>query len=386
MLRLRLLTSAIVIVDTMLWAALVPLLPYYRDELGLSKSGAGIIVAAYAAGALLASVPGGVVASRYGPKRAVMIGLTLMAVSSVGFGFAEGEVALVLTRFAQGVGSALSWAGSLSWLVAATPRERRGEMLGTAIGAAIFGALLGPVLGAFASLTSPEIAFTLVGLLGAGLALWASAMPGAAAEPQPVGEAFRALRRPEFAAALWFMVLPSFLFGVLAVLVPLRLDDAGWSAAAIGAVFLVAAAFEIVVSPLIGRLSDRVGRLAPIRVSALASLAVALALAWASSAALVAILVVAGALVFGSFWAPASALLSDAADRRGLAQGLAFGLMNLAWATGNVVGPAAGGALADVGGDALPFGLAAALSALTAVAVVRHRSPGTQMVRVPGDP
>ena len=49
------------------------------------------------------------------------------------------------------------------------------------------------------------------------------------------------------------------------------------------------------------------------------------------------------------------ALLSDAADRIGLAQGLAFGLMNVAWGAGNALGPVIGGSLADAAGDALPF-------------------------------
>ena len=47
-------------------------------------------------------------------------------------------------------------------------------------------------------------------------------------------------------------------------------------------------------------------------------------------------------------WAPGGALLSDASEASGLDQGFAFGLMNLAWAGGQVVGGAAGGGLADL--------------------------------------
>ena len=57
----------------------------------------------------------------------------------------------------------------------------------------------------------------------------------------------------------------------------------------------------------------------------------------------------------GCFWAPAAALLSDASEMEGLDQGFAFGLMNLAWAGGQVVGGAAGGGLADVTSDTLPY-------------------------------
>ena len=48
-------------------------------------------------------------------------------------------------------------------------------------------------------------------------------------------------------------MVPSLGFGVLSVLGSLRLDELGASAVAIGAVWLVASAFETVVSPSPGR-------------------------------------------------------------------------------------------------------------------------------------
>jgi cyanate permease len=43
--RLLFLVSAVVLVDTMFYAAIVPLLPEYRGDLGLSKSAAGGLTA-----------------------------------------------------------------------------------------------------------------------------------------------------------------------------------------------------------------------------------------------------------------------------------------------------------------------------------------------------
>jgi MFS family permease len=67
--RLFPLVAAVVLVDTMFYAAITPLLPHYVDELGLSKSAAGILTACYAAGTLIGSLPGGWLATRLGAVR-----------------------------------------------------------------------------------------------------------------------------------------------------------------------------------------------------------------------------------------------------------------------------------------------------------------------------
>jgi MFS family permease len=385
--RLLLLVCTITLADTMLYAALVPLLPHYADEFGLSKGEAGLLVGAFALGAFIGAIPGGIAAARYGPRRAVVFGLLLMAAASVAFGFAGSAVELGIARLAQGFGSALSWAGALAWLVAGTPRERRGEMLGTAIGAAIFGALLGPAVGAVGEAIGPRPTFVAVGGVGLALVVWALRTPAVESDPQSPRALLGAVRQPLLLGALWLMVLPALLFGVVAVLVPLELGDAGWSAAAIAALFIAAAAIEMFVAPLIGRFSDRRGRFLPLRLALGAAILVTTALALAGEPFAIAPLVVAAAIAFGAFWAPAMALLSEGAERIGLAQGLGFGLMNAAWGAGNSLGPAVGGGLADVAGDAVPFALMACLCAATLVVVSRGRALfGTPIARVPESP
>ena len=71
------------------------------------------------------------------------------------------------------------------------------------------------------------------------------------------------------------------------------------------------------------------------------------------------LLVALAAISFGGFYTPGMALVSDRAEAVGLAQGLGFGIMNTAWALGNMTGPVAGGALAEAAGDAVPYLLAA---------------------------
>jgi len=62
---------------------------------------------------------------------------------------------------------------------------------------------------------------------------------------------------------------------------------------------------------------------------------------------------------FGTLFTPATALLSAGAHRLQLNQGLAFGLANLAWASGQAIAAAASGAVAQATSDLVPYALLA---------------------------
>lgn len=373
--RLFLLISAVVFIDTAFYAAISPLLPSYSDELGLSKTAAGVLTASYAAGTLAGSVPGGWLASRFGVKPTLLLGLGLLSVTSLAFGLANDIVLLDAARFLQGVGGACTWAAGMAWLVGAAPPERRGEIIGSGLAAAIVGALFGPVLGSAATVVGPEAVFGGVALVAIGLAAWAWTEPAVPpAEETSLRLLASALRRPAVVAGIWLFLLPALFAGVLEVLAPLRLDELGASGVAIGGVFLVAAGVEAVVSPLAGRASDRRGRLAPIRAGLAAAVAIAVLLPLTGEAVLQAVAVTLAAAAIGTFWAPAMAMLSDAVETVGLDQGLGFALTNLAWAGGHLIGGAAGAGLADAFGDGLPYALLAALCGVTLAAATRRRA------------
>ncbi len=364
--RLFILVAAVILVDTMFYAAIVPLLPEYRDELGLSKSAAGILSASYAAGTLLAALPSGWLAARIGVRQAMLVGLGLMSASSVVFAFATDVVLLDVARFAQGVGAALSWTGGLAWLLSAGPKDRRGELLGSVLAVAIAGLLLGPVIGGAATVVGPEVVFSAVGVLGLGLIAWVLATPGAQPSPVPgLRQVAAAIFTTPVLVAFWLVALPSMLAGAVDVLAPLRLDDLGAGGVAVGAVFLIAAAIEGSVSPSIGRLSDRRGRLTPIRVGLLLTAVLALAPALPGEIVLLGAAVVVVFLGMSLIWTPAMALLSDDAEAAGLDLAFATALVSLAWAGGQVVGGSLVVAFADVTSDGAAYALLSALFVLT---------------------
>jgi MFS family permease len=372
--RLLLLVGAIVLVDTMFFAALTPLLPHYVNTLGLSKTGAGVLSAMYPAGALVAGIPSGMAAARFGVKPTVLVGLTLLSATTVAFGLADTAWALDLARFLQGVSSAFSWTGALAWLVAAAPPGRRGQLIGTAFGAAIAGALFGPVVGAVASYTGTGPAFGAVAGLAVALAVAALATPAARPErPQPLRMLFRALAVRRIRIGVWLVVLPALLFGNLSVLAPLRLSALGWSAAAVAATYLVSAGFEAAWAPVLGRASDRYGRFLPLRAALLASAAASLILPWPDRPWVFAAVIVCAAFAFGSFWTPAMSLVTDEAEAFGLDYGYAFALVNVAWAPGQAGGAAIGAAVASLSSDAVSYLGLAGLCVFTLAALARYR-------------
>ncbi|MET0836448.1 MAG: MFS transporter [Thermoleophilaceae bacterium] len=364
--RLFWLVAAVVLVDTMFFAAVAPLLPQYADDFGLSKTGAGVLSAAYPAGTFAGAVPAGWLAARWGVKPTLLLGLALLGLSSLAFAFADSVVLLDAARFVQGLGGACMWAAGMAWLVSASPPERRGEMIGSALAAAIVGVLLGPVLGGAATVLGPEAVFSGVSLLAAGLAAWAWTLPGVApGEGAGLRGLGTALRYRPVLAGFWLFTLPALFAGVIEVLAPLRLDDLGASGAAIGAVFLITAGVEAVVSPLAGRLSDRKGRFAPIRAGLIGAVVMAVLLPLPGTVVLMALAVMLAFASLGGFWAPAMALLSDASEESGLDQALAFSISNLAWAIGHVVGAGAGGAIAEASSDAVPYAALGVVCAAT---------------------
>jgi MFS family permease len=369
--RILALASAIIFVDALLFTALTPLLPVLADDYDLSKTGAGLLVGAYGAGALLGGIPGGFAATRFGPKREVVGSLALLAVASFAFALSESAAALGAARFVQGIASTATWAGALAWISMTVPGNRRGEAIGTAFGVAVFGAVLGPVFGGLAELAGIGLSFSVVGVVTIGFAGLAALGPSTRSQAASLAGLRRAFGDERFVGGLWLSMLPAILFGLVGVLTPLALDDAGWGTSAIAAVFFGAGLIEVVLNPFLGRFSDRTGRLLPVRIGLVASTAMALALAVSSSAAVVAVVVCVATASFGSLYTPGTSLTSYRAEVAGLAQGLAFGVMNTAWAFGELLGPSAGGALADSSSDAVPYVLGAGLCGLTFLATYR---------------
>jgi predicted MFS family arabinose efflux permease len=100
----------------------------------------------------------------------------------------------------------------------------------------------------------------------------------------------------------------------------------------------------------------------------------AVLLPWPSDRVVLVPLVVVACVAFGTLFTPAMAMLTEQGERRGLEYGYSAALINLAWAPGQTLGSAGGGALAHKAGDALTYLCLGGVCALTLAVLWRSRT------------
>ncbi len=369
-----------VVVDTLFYTAIGPLVPLLTETFGLSKGAVGVLSGAFGVGILAGAAPGAYVIARIGVRPVAIVGLLVLSAASLAFGFGDGFWSLTLARFGAGVSSAFSWGAAFAWLLSATSEDHRGRAIGAIFGTAVFGAVAGPALGGLAASVGIATAFAGVASVTALVGLWALIEPSAAPGASATRISFVALRKilkPPLPTGLWLVALGPMLLAALVVLAPLELDRLGWGAAAVGAVFLLAALAEAVIHPALGRWSDKGGVRTPIGTGLIAIVLVLLALAlvsgnpWAESPWPFAFLVVLAGATFNTTVTPGTALFSGGAEKAGVDRGTVFGAVSFAWAGGYAIGAPIAGVLGGAFGDWASY-LCAGAACLVTLSLIRR--------------
>src|SRR5687767_15214491 len=129
----------------------LPLIPFYAQDMGGGGLVVAILVVSFTAAQLLSAPLWGRFSDRYGRRPALLVGLGAAAIAYVVFAFATTLWLLLLSRVVQGLGGGT--VGVIQAYVAdSTEPQNRAKALGWLSAATNLGVALGPPLGSVALL------------------------------------------------------------------------------------------------------------------------------------------------------------------------------------------------------------------------------------------
>lgn len=126
---------------------IVPTLPVYAKEFGVSFGLASLAVAAAGLGTLVADVPSGIALGRLGRRRAMLGGIVLVALSMLLTALVHNFAVLVACRVVGGIGTALWGISRHAYITDVAPRAQRGKFIASFGGINRVGVFSGPFLG-----------------------------------------------------------------------------------------------------------------------------------------------------------------------------------------------------------------------------------------------
>jgi EmrB/QacA subfamily drug resistance transporter len=122
-------------------------LPSIQRDLGVGLSELQWIVTGYALTFAALMLTGGKLADHYGRRLIFVVGLAIFTLASLGCGIAESGDVLIAARVVQGVGAALMNPATLSIISATFPPEQRGTAIGIWAGVSALALAIGPLVG-----------------------------------------------------------------------------------------------------------------------------------------------------------------------------------------------------------------------------------------------
>jgi MFS family permease len=361
--------------------------PLIRDQLGLSHTQLGILLAAFFWSYAPAQLPAGWLAERLEPRRVLAAGLAIWGAATALTGLFSGFLTLLVLRLVLGLGESVMYPASFKILATEAAEEQRGRANGFLASGQLLGPAVGTLVGGLLmARLGWRVVFILFGLASL-LWLWPwLATPRDVMPRRPMGLAGQASDIPTTAMILrrrelWASCLAQFcgtytLYLVLSWLPVYLVNTHGFSMAQMAPIGAGVYALSAGTSVLTGWLSDRwlsagAGTNRVRKTGLIAGLAVVTAclIACAQASSVGALLALAGCGIGIGIWTPA--LFATTQTLAGpYASGRWMGIQNCLGNVAGMTAPLVTGVVVDrTGHFAIAFGIAAGLAVIGLVSV-----------------
>ncbi len=250
----------------------MPVLALFAEHLGAGPERIGLIVSVSTLTGVLLKLPSGALSDIYGRRFLLRIGVVAFGLPPFLYLFITDLNSLTALRFVHGLATAI-FAPSALATVAELYRERRGAALGTYTACTQSGALLGPFIGGYlAHVAGFDFAFVTAGVCGCIAIVLFYSLHLDVATPRVHQKGMRPLL-----AEMWkgFAIVAKnrkvlitsatdgakmIANGALMAFLPLYGLTVGLNPGEVGLLFSVQAGTSFFSKPIMGRVSDRVGR------------------------------------------------------------------------------------------------------------------------------
>ena len=354
----------------------MPVLALFAESLGASPERIGLIVSVSTLTGVFLKLPSGALSDIYGRRMLLRIGVIAFGVPPFFYPLISDLNVLTLLRLFHGLATAI-FAPSALATVAELYRERRGAAMGTYTACTQSGALLGPFIGGYLAYAAGfSSAFLTAGVFGCAAivmfySLHLSPPPprlhekGAAAIGAEMWKGFTSVARNRTVLITSLMDAAKMIAnGALMAFLPLYGVSVGLNAAEVGLLFTVQALTSFLSKPIMGRVSDRVGRQPLIMAGLLICAATFVCIPHVTHLAV--LLMLSAGFGFGEavVTSSSSAFVADSSEFKTLGAGM--GMQGTIGDIGHASGPLLAGVLIANMSYAGAFGMIAGLQLLAA--------------------
>jgi MFS family permease len=354
----------------------MPVLALFAESLGAGPERIGLIVSVSTLTGVLLKLPSGALSDIYGRRFLLRIGVVAFGLPPFFYPFIHNLDALTALRFFHGLATAI-FAPSALATVAELYRERRGAALGTYTACTQSGSLLGPFIGGYLVYAAGfSSAFVTAGVFGCIAILFFYSLHLNVATPRVKEKGLMTVL-----AEMWkgFVVVARnrkvlitsstdaakmIANGALMAFLPLYGVSVGLNPGEVGLLFTVQAFTSFFSKPIMGRVSDRVGRQPLIMIGLLICASTFVCIPQASM--FLVLLMLSAGFGFGEavVSSSSSALVADSSEFKTLGAGM--GMQGTIMDIGHASGPLVAGVLIANMSYAGAFGVIAGIQVLAA--------------------